>query len=105
MTGEVTLRGRVIGVGGLKEKLLAAKQYNIKTVVVPEENRDDIEEIIKEIKGGLGLDIIYAATMDDVLKAVLKNNPFVTPAKTAKSKKTVSKKTKKKTVAKKAKKQ
>ena len=49
MTGEITLRGRVIGVGGLKEKLLAARQYEIKTVVVPEENRDDIEEITKEM--------------------------------------------------------
>ncbi len=105
MTGEVTLRGRVIGVGGLKEKLLAAKQFNIKTVVVPEENRDDIEEILKEVKHNLDLEIIYVATMDEVLKAVLKNDPFAQQNKSPKStktKKTPAKKIKKKTVAKKA---
>lgn len=103
MTGEVTLRGRVIGVGGLKEKLLAAKQYHIQTVVVPEENKDDIEEILKEMKtGSFGIEIIYATTMDDVLKAVLKNDPFAVSNKRQPVKK---KSSKKKTVAKKAKKQ
>src|SRR5439155_7781600 len=48
MTGEITLRGRVLSVGGLKEKLLAAKQHDLKTVVVPQENYDDIQEVLKE---------------------------------------------------------
>ena len=49
MTGEITLQGRVLAVGGLKEKLLAAKQHDIKKVIVPQENFDDIQEIAKEI--------------------------------------------------------
>ena len=49
MTGEITLQGRVLAVGGLKEKLLAAKQHEMKKVIVPQENYDDIQEITKEI--------------------------------------------------------
>ena len=49
MTGEITFRGRVLGVGGLKEKILAARQHGIKTILLPQENKDDIEEITKEI--------------------------------------------------------
>ena len=70
MTGEITLRGRVLPVGGLKEKLLAAKNALMKTVVVPEENRAEIEEISEEITGGL--EIIYAKNMDQVLRRALK---------------------------------
>ncbi len=66
MTGEITLRGRVLPIGGLKEKLLAAKNAGIKTVIVPEKNRRDVEEISKEIKKGL--QIVYAEQMEDVLK-------------------------------------
>lgn len=95
MTGEVTLRGRVIPVGGLKEKLLAAEQHKIKTVIVPKENKDDITEIIKELGQDFNLKIVYAATMDDVLKAALVNNPFKT------IKKVTKKKTTKKTIKKK----
>ncbi len=65
MTGEITLRGRVLPIGGLKEKLLAAKMANIKTVVVPERNRRDIAEISQEILKGL--EIVYADTMEQVL--------------------------------------
>ncbi len=53
MTGEVTLRGRVLPIGGLKEKILAAKNARIKTVLVPEKNRSDVEEISDEIKDGV----------------------------------------------------
>ena len=53
MTGEITLRGRVLPIGGLKEKLLAAKNAGIRTVIVPEKNRRDVEEISAEIKKGL----------------------------------------------------
>lgn len=69
MTGEITLRGRVLPIGGLKEKLLAAKKAGIKTVIVPMENRSDVEEMEKEITGGL--EICYAETMDEVLKKAL----------------------------------
>ncbi|MEG1848680.1 MAG: S16 family serine protease, partial [Lachnospiraceae bacterium] len=65
MTGEITLRGRVLPIGGLKEKILAAKTAGIKTVLVPSENKKDIEEISKEIKSGL--DIQYVTTMQDVI--------------------------------------
>ncbi len=69
MTGEITLRGRVLPIGGLKEKLLAAKSAGIKTVIVPKENMLDIEEISSEITKGLA--IIPASNMDEVLKAAL----------------------------------
>ena len=75
MTGEVTLQGRVLAIGGLKEKLLAAKQHNVKTVLVPEENKDDLEEILKEIKLD-ELDVILVKTMDDVLKTAFIKNPL-----------------------------
>jgi ATP-dependent Lon protease len=74
MTGEITLRGRVLAVGGLKEKLLAARRHGIKTVIVPKENSDDIEEVIKEVS--LDLNIIHAETMEDVIKVALEKNPF-----------------------------
>ncbi len=66
MTGEITLRGRVLPIGGLKEKLLAAKNAGTRTVIVPEKNRRDVEEISAEIKKGL--DLVYAEQMEDVLK-------------------------------------
>ncbi len=69
MTGEITLRGRVLPIGGLKEKLLAAKNAGIKIVYVPEKNRADVEEISKEIKKGL--DIRFAQTMADILPGAL----------------------------------
>ncbi|MDR2547509.1 MAG: endopeptidase La [Lachnospiraceae bacterium] len=65
MTGEVTLRGRVLSVGGLKEKLLAAKMADIRLVLIPRENEKDIDEIEDEIKAGL--EIAYVETMEDVL--------------------------------------
>ena len=65
MTGEITLRGRVLPIGGLKEKLLAAKSAGMRTVIVPEKNRRDVEELSKEITGGL--ELVYAGTMETVL--------------------------------------
>lgn len=67
MTGEITLRGRVLPIGGLKEKTLAAKNAGIKTVCVPAKNRKDIDEISAEIKKGL--EIIFVEQMQDVLNA------------------------------------
>ncbi|MCD7745766.1 MAG: endopeptidase La [Lachnospiraceae bacterium] len=69
MTGEITLRGRVLPIGGLKEKLLAAKQAGITTVLVPLENQPDIAEIQDEITDGL--DIVYVSAMPEVLKTAL----------------------------------
>ena len=66
MTGEITLRGRVLPIGGLKEKLLAALRAGIKTVVIPEENVKDLAEIADEVK--TKLEIVPVARMDDVLK-------------------------------------
>lgn len=73
MTGEVTLRGRVLAVGGLKEKLLAAQQYQKTKIIVPKMNENDIKEFQKEIPG---LTIIYADHMDIVLQHALTKNPF-----------------------------
>lgn len=76
MTGEVTLQGRVLAIGGLKEKLLAARQHRMKTVIIPEENRDDMVEIEKEVNLQ-DLDINFVQTMDDVLKLAFAETPFV----------------------------
>lgn len=69
MTGEVTLRGRVLPIGGLKEKILAAKMAEVKTVLVPRENEKDIEEIPQEIKEGL--EILFVETMEEVAEHAL----------------------------------
>ncbi len=67
MTGEITLRGRVLPIGGLKEKILAAKTAGVKRVLVPKENEKDVREIEKEITNGL--EILYVETMEEVTKA------------------------------------
>lgn len=69
MTGEITLRGRVLPIGGLKEKLLAAKYAKIKEVLVPAENKPDIEELDKEITDGLT--ITFVSSMKEVLNKAL----------------------------------
>ena len=69
MTGEITLRGRVLPIGGLKEKLLAAKNAGIQTVLIPKENTADVEELSSEITKGL--EIIPVETMEEVLKKSL----------------------------------
>ena len=69
MTGEITLRGRVLPIGGLKEKLLAAKNAGIQTVLIPKENTADVEELSSEITKGL--EIIPVETMEEVLKKAL----------------------------------
>ena len=73
MTGEITLRGRVLPIGGLKEKLLAALRGGIKTVLIPEENAKDLVEISDQIKGGL--EIIPVSRMDEVLARALTRKP------------------------------
>ena len=69
MTGEITLRGRVLPIGGLKEKLLAAKNAGIQTVLIPKENTADVEELSSEITKGL--EIIPVEKMEEVLKKAL----------------------------------
>ena len=73
MTGEITLRGRVLPIGGLKEKLLAAARGGIKTVFIPEDNAKDLTEISDAIKGGM--EIIPVARMDEVLAKALVRVP------------------------------
>ncbi|MEF9427578.1 MAG: endopeptidase La, partial [Candidatus Mariimomonas ferrooxydans] len=70
MTGEVTLRGRVLPIGGLKEKTLAAKRMGIKKIIMPKRNEKDLEDIPKYIKKDM--EFIVVDTMDEVLKYALK---------------------------------
>jgi ATP-dependent Lon protease len=97
MTGEITLQGRVLSIGGLKEKILAAKQHGCKTIIIPQENSDDVQEIQKEMPLD-DLSIKYVTNMDEVLKLALIKDPFakkVVPAKkTSLTKKPSSKKVK-----------
>ena len=69
MTGEITLRGRVLPIGGLKEKLYAALRAGIKTVLIPEENKKDLTEIPKNIISDLEINTVK--TVDEVLKIAL----------------------------------
>jgi ATP-dependent Lon protease len=69
MTGEITLRGKVLPVGGVKEKLLAAKRAGIRQVVLPERNRRDVEEIQPELLKGLDLE--YVGTIEAALEHTL----------------------------------
>jgi len=82
MTGEITLRGRILPVGGLKEKSLGAIRAKIKTMIVPERNKKDLEEIPENIRKKLNY--VFARSMDDVLHNALQNS----------TKKTTKKKTK-----------
>ncbi len=75
MTGEITLQGRVLAVGGLKEKLLAAKQYGIETVIVPQENSDDIQDCKKEVDLS-GITLVFVSNMDQVLTSAFPVNPL-----------------------------
>jgi len=73
MTGEVTLRGRVLPIGGLKEKLLAALRGGLKTVLIPQENEKDLAEIPDNVKKGL--EIVPVSTVDEVLARALTSQP------------------------------
>jgi ATP-dependent Lon protease len=69
MTGEINLRGQVLEIGGLKEKVLAAQRSGIKTIIIPQENEKDLEEIDEKIKNDLTF--VFASTLEDVLKCAL----------------------------------
>jgi ATP-dependent Lon protease len=81
MTGEVTLRGRVMPIGGLKEKTLAARRAGIKTVILPKENEKDLEDLPKYLRKDMHF--IFATIVDDVLAAALRKK---LPPKIAKKK-------------------
>ncbi len=89
MTGEVTLRGRVLAIGGLKEKLLAAVRYGFKQVFVPQQNAKDVKEFVKELD--CSLKIKYVSTVDEVISDALTKSPFEKAAERAKKKVTKSK--------------
>jgi len=72
MTGEISLRGRVLKIGGLKEKILAAKRMGITKLIIPKSNRNDLEEISDKVKGNL---LIYLVDkVDDTLPIILKES-------------------------------
>lgn len=79
MTGEITLKGKVLPIGGLKEKLLAAKNAGMTKVCVPEGNRKHIEELEEEITGGL--EIVYVSSMDEVIAQGIIKRSFVLKGK------------------------
>jgi ATP-dependent Lon protease len=100
MTGEVTLRGTVLPIGGLKEKTLAAKRMGIRKVIIPKRNEKDLEDIPKYIKKDM--EFVPVETMDEVLKTALKTGTRKSTAKKSTAKKSTAKKsTAKKSVAKK----
>lgn len=85
MTGEITLRGRVLPIGGLKEKLLSAHRAGIRTFILPKKNAKDLEEVPKKIQRDMTL--IQVTTMDEVLRAALTHPPKPLPPKPRKSRK------------------
>jgi ATP-dependent Lon protease len=74
MTGEITLRGLVLPVGGIKEKVLAAKRAGIETVILPENNKKDIKEIKESALEGL--EVVYIKRMDELIGHVLEEEPI-----------------------------
>jgi ATP-dependent Lon protease len=72
MTGEITLRGKVLPVGGIKEKVLAARRAGIHTVALPRRNEHDLDDIPAELRNEM--EIIFVDTVDDVLSQVLKSD-------------------------------
>jgi ATP-dependent Lon protease len=77
MTGEISLRGRVLPIGGLKEKTLAAHRAGIKRVIVPERNKADLEEVPKEVRDEL--EFVYVTRLEEVLEAALEELPKPLP--------------------------
>jgi ATP-dependent Lon protease len=84
MTGEVTLRGKVMPIGGVRDKVLAAHRAGVKTVILPEANRNDVSEIPDSVRKGLRL--VFASHMDQVLETALfkrRRKPQLTPVLSA----------------------
>jgi ATP-dependent Lon protease len=85
MTGEITLRGKVLPIGGLKEKAIAALRARIKKVIIPEANQKDLVEIPKNVKRRLKF--VPVASMDEVLREALVRSPFAAAKRTKAPKK------------------
>src|SRR5216110_870448 len=75
MTGEATLRGLVLPVGGIKEKVLAAHRAGIKRIILPERNKKDLVDVPEQAKKEM--EFIFAHSMDDVLRSALEEDPFI----------------------------
>jgi ATP-dependent Lon protease len=103
MTGEITLQGRVLAVGGLKEKLLAAKQHGFNAVILPKENKEEVEDFLKEIDVS-NLKLHFVSNMDEVLEDAFITNPLTAAHAQALKKKELDKEKKKKTKTNKSKK-
>jgi ATP-dependent Lon protease len=73
MTGEITLRGRVLPIGGLKEKVLAAHRAGIKRVIVPERNRNDLDDVPEDVKREI--ELVFVTQMGQVIDAALETQP------------------------------
>src|SRR3954447_12326012 len=99
MTGEITLRGRVLPIGGLKEKVLAAHRAGIKRIIAPERNRPDLEEVPKEVIDEL--QFFFVARMEQVLEAALEHmpEPFTAAEEAAKDAERAEKKDEKPSMA------
>jgi len=72
MTGEITLRGRILEIGGIKEKVLAAHRAGLKTIILPKDNKKDLEEIPKNVKKDIKF--VFVSHMDEVIKIALKKS-------------------------------
>jgi ATP-dependent Lon protease len=88
MTGEITLRGKVLPIGGLKEKVLAAHRFGIKTIILPKDNEKDLAEVPPEIQSDLNFQLVE--TMDDVMKFALERYPVPEQAKEVFEDKTIA---------------
>ena len=84
LTGEITLRGRVLAVGGLKEKILAAKRYGMKKVILPKESFEEVQDDLKDVNHGV--ELVYVSHMDEVLKEAFPANIFKKAKKAVKVK-------------------
>jgi ATP-dependent Lon protease len=79
MTGEVTLRGRVLEIGGVKEKVIAGRRAGLKTIILPKDNKKDMEDVPKNIQRDIKF--IFTSNLDDVLKIAMKKWPFAKKTK------------------------
>jgi len=76
MTGEITLRGRILPIGGVKEKLLAAHRFGIDTILLPKDNEKDLPEVPEEVRNAMTINLVE--TIDDVLSLALEDAPIQT---------------------------
>ena len=77
MTGEVTLRGRVLEIGGVKEKVIAGHRAGLKTIIIPKDNKKDMEDIPEKVMKDIRF--VFASSLDEVLKIAIKKWPIVEP--------------------------